>query len=76
MNPNSSTSSDDAPLLSLIETPLHEMTEDDLRAHTQQLREISSSGVTLRTKIKKELKPAKAKAAPKKKIDISKYMDL
>ena len=78
MNQNSSTLSDDAPLLSLILKPLHEMEEDELREHTKRLRELSSSSVTLRSKIKKEKAVPKGKTtrAPKKKIDVSKYLKL
>jgi len=76
MNTNSSALSDDAPLLSLIDKPLHDMSEDELRTHTKRLRELSSSSTTIKSQINKESKPkGKAKVVAKK-LDASKYLKM
>ena len=77
MNQNSLQLSEDAPLLSLIETPIHEMTDDELREHTKKLRELSSSSTTIRTQVKAEVKKkTTAKKKSTKKVDVNKYLDL
>ena len=80
MNNDLSHLSEDAPLLHLIERPLHEMSSEELREHTQKLRELSSSANTIRTKIKAEGvggNKVNAKTnVTKAKAQASKYLDM
>lgn len=70
-NPTSAPLSyEDAPLLNLLSRSLSEMSTDELRSHVQELREVSSSSVTLRKKINMD----KAEAKPTKKADESKKL--
>ena len=45
------TSVEDSPLLNLLSTPMHEMSEEELRCHIQNLREVSSNSATLKRQI-------------------------
>jgi uncharacterized protein YaaW (UPF0174 family) len=78
MNDTSSNSSyEDAPLLNLLNQPLSAMSTEELRAHVQDLREVSSNVVTLKkslTKEKAEAKPATAKAKADSAALLNKYL--
>ena len=78
-NTSSTSSFEDAPLLNLLSRPLSEMSIEELRAHVQELREVSSSPVTLKKKISDEKqteKKSSIKPAADAKKMLSKYLNM
>ena len=76
-NDSSSTSSlEDAPLLNLLAKPLQDMSLDELRQHTQELREVSSNPVTLKGRLTNEKQAAKAPAKNNVASAVSKYLNM
>ncbi len=81
-NSSSHSSLEDAPLLNLLNQDLGSMDFDQLRAHTQNLRDVTSSTVTLKSQLSSDKaanKPAKGtgnKGAVKTAELMSKYLNL
>ena len=71
---------EDAPLLQLLDTPMHEMTPEKLRERVTQLRDITSSPITLKKSLtnKKAEEKASRSTAPKESAAAlaSKYLNL
>jgi hypothetical protein len=63
----------EAPLLSLIDKPMENMTADELRAHVQALRECAGSNATLQANIRGKKGKKKSAAPAKSKQMLTKY---
>lgn len=65
----------ESPLISLIDKPMEDMTDDELREHAQALRASAANGKTFQKQIRQ---PKKKKETTKKKhvVDVDKYLNM
>lgn len=73
-------SQDDAPLLQLLDKPMHEMSPEELRERVTQLREITSSPITFKKSLTNKKAEEKAARTTEPKASgaelASKYLNL
>jgi len=78
--PSPESSLEDAPLLQLLDKPMHEMSPEELRERVTQLREITSSPITLKKSLtnKKAEEKASRSTTPKESAAslTNKYLNL
>lgn len=71
INPDSSTQFANEPLIQLIGKPLHQMTQDELRQYSLELRTLAKSPQALGRKIRQESKEAEEEDESAGEIDLT-----